>query len=56
MHRLAEALGKLNRQAILIQVQADFHPHWFQSDVNTISEAEWLKQDDLNPSTDLFLR
>ena len=55
MHRLAEAFGKLNRQATLIQEQADFHPGWFQSDVNTISEAEWLRRDDLDPSKDIVL-
>ena len=55
MHRLVEAFGKLNRQATLIQEQADFHPDWFLSNVNTISEAEWLQKDDLKPSTDIVV-
>ena len=55
MHRLVEAFGKLNRQATLIQEQAAFHPGWFQSDVNTIGEAECLQRDDLKPSSDIVV-
>ena len=55
LHRLAEALGELNREATLIQDKADFHPGWFESSVNTISEAEWLKRTDLAPERDIVV-
>tara|TARA_B100000674_G_scaffold499234_1_gene543037 strand:- start:9876 stop:10898 length:1023 start_codon:yes stop_codon:yes gene_type:complete len=55
LHRLAEALGELNREATLIQDKADFHPGWFESNVNTISETEWLKRTDLAPEQDIVV-
>ncbi|MCB4411511.1 glycosyltransferase [Synechococcus sp. MU1611] len=55
LHRLAEALGKLDREATLIQDKAEFHPGWFESRVNTISETNWLKQTDLSPERDIVV-
>ena len=55
LHRLAEALNELNREATLIQDEKDFHPGWFQSRVNTISEADWKKKTDLNPERDIVI-
>lgn len=43
MHRLAEAIVACGRQATIIQESADFHPGWFNSNVNTISFSEWVK-------------
>ena len=55
MHRLSEALGQLGREATLIQNKAEFHPGWFESSVNTISETEWLKRTDLSPERDIVV-
>lgn len=41
MHRLAESLRRLGREATIIQDQSDFHPGWFASDVATISQQRW---------------
>ena len=55
IHRLAEGFGKLNRRATLIQEDASFHPGWFASKVNTISEEEWLNKCDINPATNILI-
>ena len=55
MHRLGEALGKLNREATLIQDNAEFHPGWFHSNMKTISESDWRKRPDLNTERDLVI-
>ena len=55
MHRLAEAFVKLGRHATLIQEEASFHPGWFDSEVNTISEKDWLRRSDLKPTTDVVV-
>lgn len=55
LHRLAEALNELNREATLIQDEKDFHPGWFQSRVSTISEADWKNKADLNPERDIVI-
>ena len=47
MHRLAGAFLKLGRHATLIQYEASFYPGWFYSEVNTMSEADWLRSSDL---------
>ena len=52
MHRLAEALCDLGRRAVLVQEDAQFHPGWFDSNVDSISLDEWKSLDDLAPSTD----
>lgn len=41
MHRLAEAIVASGRTATIIQDQADFHPGWFKSSVQTISYCDW---------------
>ena len=55
MHRFAEALMKCGRQATLIQGQADFHPGWFESQVNTIALAEWRQRVDLDQLNDVVV-
>ena len=55
MHRFAEALSICGRQAVLIQDDADFHPAWFESQVSTISLAEWKKRKDLHPMRDVVV-
>jgi len=41
MHRLAETLTSLGREAVIIQADAGFHPGWFKSSVSTIAYREW---------------
>jgi len=41
IHRLAETIDTLGRKATIIQIDKDFHPGWFKSNVNTISAEEW---------------
>ena len=55
MHRLAEALNHLGREAKIIQDNADFHPGWFRSNVNTISHSEFLSLTDLRPDRDVVI-
>ena len=55
IHRLAEALAHCGRQATLIQEQADFHPGWFESQVDTISLASWRQRSDLDPRRDVVV-
>ena len=55
MHRFAEALMRCGRQATLIQEQADFHPGWFKSNVNTISLADLQRRSDLDPRRDVVV-
>ena len=55
MHRFAEALMRCGRQATLIQEQADFHPGWFKSNVNTISLTDLQQRSDLDPRRDVVV-
>ena len=55
IHRFAEALSACGRQVTLIQENADFHPGWFESQVSTISHAEWKQRHDLTPLTDVVV-
>ena len=55
MHRFAEALTACGRQATLIQERAQFHPGWFQSEVNTISLKRWRKTTALSLERDLVV-
>ena len=51
MHRLAESLLKINRDAYIVQDDASFHPSWFRSEVKTIDLKSW-QQLELNPDID----
>ena len=42
IHRLAEALTACGRSATIVQEDANFHPSWFDSTVNTINYSEWI--------------
>ena len=55
MHRFAEALMHCGREATLIQERANFHPGWFESQVQTIALADWQKRSDLDPHTDVVV-
>ena len=55
IHRLAESLVDIGREAFLIQDQADFHPGWFRSKVPTISRSDWSSLSDLNPAVDTLI-
>ena len=41
VHRLAEALTHLGREARIIQDNSEFHPGWFKSTVLTVSYSEF---------------
>ena len=45
VHRLAEALNQLGREALIIQDNACFHPGWFTSNVQTISFSDFSSTD-----------
>ena len=51
MHRLAESLLKINREAYIVQDDAAFHPSWFKSAVQTIDLKSW-RELTLNPEVD----
>lgn len=55
MHRLAEALTHLGREARIIQDNADFHPGWFSSNVLTISQSEFRTCTELRPDRDIVI-
>ena len=58
MHRLAECISRVGREATLIQEDASFHPGWFESNVSTISFKDWLSlrnSGSLNPSRDIVI-
>ena len=56
MHRLAEALGRCDREAHLIQADAGFHPGWFSSDVRAIGLSQWqLLLPSLRPDRDVVV-
>lgn len=55
MHRLAEALNNHGREATIIQDDAKFHPGWFESNVNTISLAEFRKSISLRSDRDVVI-
>jgi glycosyltransferase involved in cell wall biosynthesis len=55
MHRLAEALAACGREATLIQENAEFHPGWFSSQVNTIALTAWRQRSDLSPQRDCLV-
>ena len=43
---LGGAFGYLSRHVTLIQEPSALHQGWFKSDVNTITETDWLLQED----------
>ena len=51
MHRLAESLLRINRDAYIVQDDATFHPSWFTSDVKTIDLKSWNDLE-LHPEVD----
>ena len=58
IHRLAECIQRLGRQATLIQDSDAFHPGWFTSDLPTIAFRDWVKRrdsSDLEPGTDVLI-
>lgn len=55
VHRLAETLGRLGRQATIVQEDAGFHPGWFRSKVATTSREEFLRRGDLDPERDVVV-
>ena len=55
IHRLAELLNKLKREAIIIQKDSSFHPYWFQSNVKTISLKYFKERQDMNPKRDIIV-
>ena len=55
IHRVAEIIEELGCQAFLVQDQADFHPHWFESTVNTVSRNDWMSRTDLDPLLDIII-
>ena len=55
MHRLAEGLSSLGRDACLIQSDASFHPGWFSSTVQTVDLKSWRARNDLNPVRDVVI-
>ena len=55
MHRLSEALTRCGREATIIQDNANFHPGWFVSNVQTISYKDWTQRRDLTPEHDLVV-
>ena len=55
MHRLAEALTHLGREARIIQDNAEFHPGWFKSTVLTVSYSEFRSSIQLRPDRDIII-
>ena len=55
MHRLAEALNYLGREAKIIQEDADFHPGWFKSNVKTVSLSEFRLSTQLRHDRDIII-
>ena len=55
VHRLAEALTHLGREARIIQDNAEFHPGWFKSTVLTVSYSEFRSSIQLRPDRDIII-
>ena len=55
MHRLAEALNHLGREARIIQDRASFHPGWFKSNVDTISYSNFRSLAKLRSDKDIVI-
>ena len=55
LHRLAEALMACGRDVTLIQQSAEFHPGWFESQVNTTSVSAFRSRTDLDPKRDVVI-
>ncbi len=55
IHRLAELLNKLKREATIIQKDSSFHPYWFKSNVKTISLKDFKERQDMNPERDIIV-
>lgn len=55
IHRVAEILLSFGHNVFLVQEDASFRPSWFQSDVPTISKAEWLSSPNLLSDTDVIV-
>lgn len=54
-HRLCEYLAEFGRVSHLIQDDSRFHPSWFSSNVNTISRADFLRLESLDPLNDILI-
>ena len=55
IHRVAEIIEQVGYSACLVQEQASFRPHWFESNINTISRSEWFNKTDLDPDIDIIV-
>ena len=55
IHRAAEIIDELGSFACLVQENADFRPHWFESNVKTISRSDWFKKTDFDPELDIIV-
>ena len=55
VHRLAEALIRLGREAVLVQEQAGFHPGWFHSQVPAVALSAFRQRRDLRPERDVVV-
>ena len=54
IHRLAEALNQVGKQATIVQESKSFHPGWFNS-VSTISLNDWTHLKDINYERDVII-
>ena len=55
MHRLAESLNRLGRDARIIQDEESFHPAWFSSNVSTVSQEEFKSCVELRSDRDVVI-
>ena len=55
LHRLCEILSSLKYECYLVQEHNEFHPGWFQSNVNTVSRISWLSRTDLTKNRDIII-
>ena len=55
IHRVSEIIEGLGYFSCLVQEQAGFRPHWFDSNVNTTSRSEFFERSDLDPQTDIIV-
>lgn len=55
IHRLAEALNQVGKQATIVQESKSFHPGWFKSAVSTISLKDWTQLQDINYDRDIII-
>lgn len=55
VHRLAEVLISLGREATLIQESASFHPGWFDSAVPAVAQQQLFAANTLDPRRDVVV-